>query len=141
MSVAENKLLLDEYITEVWDSANIGAIRRFLSPSFQRHVSPVLPSLDVEDQIDRITGFREAFPDVRLTVQEVTAEDDRVAFRSVFRGTHLGEFAGIPPTGNQVVVGLLDVIRIKDGRFIEQWGGPDLFDLLRQLGATVSATR
>jgi predicted ester cyclase len=141
MSVADNKLLLDEYIAEVWDASDIGAIRSFLSPSFRRYVSPLLPPLGIEDQIERITGFREAFPDVRLTVQEVTAEDDRVAFRSTVRGTHLGKFAGIPPTGNQVVVGLLDVVRIEDGRFVEQWGGPDLFDLLRQLGATVTATR
>lgn len=75
-----------------------------------------------------------------LTVEEVTAENDRVAFRSVIRGTHLGEFAGISPTGKQVVVGLLDVIRIENGRVVEQWGGPDLFDLFRQLGATFTTT-
>ena len=99
MSVAENKLLLDRYITEVWDKGNIDAIRAFLSPAFHRHVSPLLPPLDLADQIERISGFRDAFPDVALTVEEVTAEEDRVAFRSTMRGTHLGEFGGMPPTG------------------------------------------
>jgi steroid delta-isomerase-like uncharacterized protein len=140
MSVAENKLLLDRYITEVWDKGNVDAIRAFLSPAFHRHVSPLLPPLDLADQIERISGFRDAFPDVALTVEEVTAEDDRVAFRSTMRGTHLGEFGGMPPTGKQVTVGLLDVIRIEGGQFVEQWGGPDLFDLLRQLGVTYTTT-
>jgi predicted ester cyclase len=96
--------------------------------------------LNREGQIERIGGFREAFPDVMLVVEEVTAEDDRVAFRSTMRGTHLGEFAGIQPTGYEVTVGLLDAIRIEDGQFAEQWGGPDVFDMLRQLGASYSTT-
>jgi len=140
MSVAENKQLLEKYVTEVWDTGNLDAIRKCLSPAFRRSVSPVLPPLDVEDQIDRIVGFRTAFPDVTLTVEEVTAEEDRVAFRSTMRGSHLRDFAGLPPTGKQVTVGLLDVIRIENGQFVEQWGGPDIFDLLRQLGATYTTS-
>jgi predicted ester cyclase len=53
-------------------------------------------------------------------------------------GTHHGELMGIAPTGKQVTVGLVDMIRVEDGKFVEQWGGPDLFDLLRQLGAVFS---
>lgn len=54
------------------------------------------------------------------------------------RGTHRGTFRGIPPTGKQVRVRLLDMVRVEDGKFVEQWGGPDLLDLLQQLGAVVS---
>lgn len=140
MSVAANKRLLARYVAEVWEEGNVDAIGDFLSPGFQRHISPLLPPLDREGQIERVGGFREAFPDVMLVVEEVTAEDDRVVFRSTMRGTHLGEFAGIQPTGQRVTVGLLDVIRIEDGQFAEQWGGPDVFDMLRQLGASYSTT-
>jgi predicted ester cyclase len=136
MSIAENKELLARYVTEVWDEANLDAIRKFLSPAFERHLSPLLPAVDLEGQIERLAGFRSAFPDIAVTVEEVIAEGDRVAFRSTMRGTHSGEFAGIAPTGVPVTVGLVDVIRFEDGRFVEQWGGPDLFDMLRQLGAT-----
>jgi steroid delta-isomerase-like uncharacterized protein len=136
MSAAENKELLARYITEVWDEANLDAIRMFLSPTFERHLSPLLQAVDMDGQIKRLAGFRTAFPDITITVEEVIAEGDRVAFRSTMRGTHSGEFAGIPPTGTQITIGLVDIIRIENGRFVEQWGGPDLFDMLRQLGAT-----
>ncbi len=92
-----------------------------------------LPPLDRGAQRDRLEGFRTAFPDVTIELEDVVAEDDRVAFRSTMRGTHLGEFLGIGPTGRTVEVGLVDIIRIQDGRFAEQWGGPDLFDLVGQL--------
>ncbi|MDP8929056.1 MAG: ester cyclase [Actinomycetota bacterium] len=51
-------------------------------------------------------------------------------------GTHEGDFLGVAATGRRVEVNLVDLWRIADGRIVEQWGGPDTFDLLRQLGAT-----
>jgi predicted ester cyclase len=49
------------------------------------------------------------------------------------RGTHQGEFLDIAPTGLEVIFSLLDIIRIEDGSFVEQWGGPDIYDLLQKL--------
>jgi predicted ester cyclase len=53
-------------------------------------------------------------------------------------GTHQGMFQGIQPTGKTINVTLIDIIRVEHGKFMEHWGGPDLFDLLKQLGATLS---
>lgn len=135
MSPQDNEKLLERYVEEVWDNGNLDALRDFLAPDYRRHASPTLPPLDLEAQIERLTGFRKAFPDISLTVEDVTAADDRIAFRSTLRGTHEGELAGLPPTGRQITVGLVDLIRVEEGRFAEQWGGPDMADLFRQLGA------
>lgn len=140
MSVDDHKALLLRYISEVWDAGDPKAVERFLAPSYRRHTSPTGESIDLAGQIKRLKGFREAFPDITIEVEDVIAGEDRVAFRSTMRGTHRGHFLGIPPTGRKVTFGLIDVIRIEDGQFVEQWGGPDLFDLLQQLGATLSST-
>lgn len=136
MSETENKALLSRYITEVWENADVGALRRFLSPDFERHLSPLAEPLGIEAQIERLSGLRRAFPDVTIVVEDVVAEGDRVAFRSTMTGTHLGEFAGIPPTGTRFTVSLVDIIRVENGLFAEQWGGPDMSDLTGQLRAT-----
>ncbi|HUG31472.1 MAG TPA: ester cyclase [Acidimicrobiia bacterium] len=136
MSPEENKQLLERYVAEVWDNGNLEALKDFLAPDYRRHVSPTLPPLDLDEQTQRLAGFRSAFPDIELTVEEVLAEGDRIAFRSTITGTHRGELAGLPPTGRQIAVGLVDVIRVEDGRFAEQWGGPNMADLFRQLGAS-----
>ena len=138
MSIEGNKALLRRYIETIWDNQNLAAIDDFLAPSYVRHRSPTTPSLTREGQKELLTKFRIAFPDIHLTVEEMIAEGDRIAFRSTIRGTHQGEFMGIAPTGKHVTVSLLDVIRIEGGRFVEQWGGPDLLSLLQQLGAKVS---
>lgn len=135
MSPEETKQLLERYVAEVWENGNLDALRDFLAADYRRHVSPTLPPLGLEEQTQRLAGFRSAFPDIELTVEEVIAEGDRIAFRSTITGTHRGELAGLPPTGKQISVGLVDVIRVEDGRFAEQWGGPNMADLFRQLGA------
>jgi steroid delta-isomerase-like uncharacterized protein len=133
MSAKENKALLSRYVQEVWDKQNPGAVDGFLAPNYRRHRSPTADPLTREDQKQLLARFRAAFPDVQIKIEEIIAKGDRIAFRSTMRGTHRGEFLGIPPTGKQVTVGLVDVVHIKNGKFVEQWGGPDLLDLVQQL--------
>jgi predicted ester cyclase len=137
MSTEANKLLLRRYIEEVWDKENPAAVDDFLAPTYIRHRSPTAPPLDREGQKLLLSIFRAAFPDVKIIVEDVIAEGDKIAFRSTMRGTHRGEFFGIAATDKRVEFGLLDVIRIEDGKFIEQWGGPNMYDLLRQLDAVI----
>lgn len=133
MSAETNEQLLARYVREVWDKGDVDALERFLSPDYKRHVSPTLPPLDRNGQIERLKGFRSALPDITLTVEDVVAGIDRVAFRSTIRGTHRGPLAGRDATEKQITVGLVDIVRIEDGLFVEQWGGPDMSDLFRQL--------
>lgn len=131
----EHEALLRRYVHDVWDDANPDAAVEFLDERYVRHVSPTRPPLRRGEQIDLLKGFRTAFPDIRIELQDVIVGDDRLAFRSIMRGTHRGTFLGIDPTGRRVEVSLLDLWRITGGKVIEQWGGPDTYDLKRQLGA------
>jgi predicted ester cyclase len=138
MSALENKTVLRRYFQEVWEKQNPAAATQFLASNYRRYTSPDAAPLALDGQLQRLYGFRTVFPDIQIVVEEVIAEGDYMAFRSTMRGTHQGELLGIAPTGKQVTVGLIDVIRVENGKFVEQWGGPDLFDLLRQLGAVFS---
>jgi predicted ester cyclase len=80
-------------------------------------------------------SFAEAFPDIRLTIQDIFSEGDMVAARVAFRGTHRGEFQGIPPTGKEVAFTSIEVNRVVDGKVEEHWVELDLLGLMQQLGA------
>ena len=82
-------------------------------------------------------GIRAAFPDWRLTLHEIVVEGDLAAFRATVTGTHEGALLNLPATGNEVATSALDMIRIRDGRFTDHWGGPDLFTLLQGCGGTL----
>jgi steroid delta-isomerase-like uncharacterized protein len=139
MSAQENRSLIRQYVDRFVNLGNMAVADELLSPDYRRYLSPATPPLTADGQKQRIAGMRAAFPDLHLSVEDMMTQGDRVAFRGVVRGTHQAAFLGIPPTGKQVTVFAFDVVRIERGKLIEHWGGPDLFSLLSQLGAVVSA--
>jgi steroid delta-isomerase-like uncharacterized protein len=84
------------------------------------------------------TYFFSAFPDLQLTVEDILAEGDRVVTRWTMRGSHHGEFFGIPATGRQVTVTGMDIWRIADGKAAEHWDSIDNLGMLQQLGVIPS---
>jgi predicted ester cyclase len=68
-------------------------------------------------------------------VEDIAAEGDTVAARVAFRGTHRGEFWGIPPTGKEVAFSSMEVNRVVDGKVEEHWVEINLLGLVQQLGA------
>lgn len=82
-----------------------------------------------------ITLYRTAFPDLTATVEDMVAEGDEVACRLTFRGTHLGEMMGIPPTGKQVMYTGIGIDKVVDGTIVETWLNFDALTMLQQVGA------
>jgi predicted ester cyclase len=106
-----------------------------LAPGYIAH-APGLPGpLDLEAWSQFTGSFVEAFPDLQLTVEDIFCRGDMVAARVSFRGTHRGEFQGIPPTGKEVAFSSIEIDRMVDGKVAEHWFEMDLLGLMRQLGA------
>ena len=76
-----------------------------------------------------------AFPDLRTTIEDLIAEDDKVVARNTVTGTHRGEYMGLPATGRAVTYNEIFVCRFTDGRIAETWGVVDVLAQMRQLGA------
>jgi steroid delta-isomerase-like uncharacterized protein len=77
--------------------------------------------------------MRHAFPDLKAQVDDLVAAEDKVAIRVSFRGTHQGEFQGIPATGRTIHYVSHEFYRVEDGRFAEEWICSDMASLFRQL--------
>ena len=75
------------------------------------------------------------FPDYQTVIEDLVAEEDKVAARIKMTGTHTGDFMGIPATGTRVEFSGMYIVRIKEGRITEHWGEEDGVSLLTQLGA------
>lgn len=84
---------------------------------------------------DHIDLFEAAFPLYELIAEDMIAEGDRVAVRATVRGTHQGEFSGIPATGRRVEIPVFLIYRLEDGLIVEHWIQADVLGLLQQLGA------
>jgi steroid delta-isomerase-like uncharacterized protein len=81
------------------------------------------------------TGFFTALPDLTATMEDLVVSGDRVVGRFVYRGTHRGEFMGIPASGRPVEMRSIDIWRVADGMFVEHWDELNTLELLQQMGA------
>jgi steroid delta-isomerase-like uncharacterized protein len=134
MSRESNKLLAQRVWEEVWHQGQLSQIDDLFTTDFVRHDPGGRELQGTEQNRQFIGSLRAAFPDVHYTVEDQIAEGDKVVVRYRFRGTHLGAFQGMPPTGKQVTYTGILIYRIGDGKIAEQWTEFDLLGFLRQLG-------
>ncbi len=79
--------------------------------------------------------YRAAFPNLRLDPEDVLPSGDKVVARARATGTHEGELMGIPATGKDIDVQLIDIMRYdEEGLVVEHWGVVDLMAMMQQLG-------
>jgi steroid delta-isomerase-like uncharacterized protein len=132
----ENKAIAARFY-EVYNEGNIGLIDEIFSPDFVGR-DPNDPSQERRGPggVKRtVAAFREAFPDLVGTLEDQTAEGEKVVNRYTGRGTHRGEFLGVAPTGREVELSGVTIFRLKEGKIVEGWDFYDGLGVLRQLGA------
>jgi len=141
MSTEQNKALVREMVEEIFNRGNIDRADDFLAPDFaeREELPPGLPG-GREGVKQLTTMLRGAFPDLEATIDDLVAEGDKVVIRQTWTGTHTGgDFMGIPATGKRASVGVIDIIRVADGKFVEHWGPMDTAGMMQQLGAMPKA--
>jgi steroid delta-isomerase-like uncharacterized protein len=136
MSVEQNKALFRRFVEEVFNKGDISAVNELLTPDFveREELPPGMPR-DREGIKQMTMMFRGAFPDFNVTIDDMIAEGDKLVVRTTWNGTQKGEFMGIPPSGKRVSFGVIDIIRISGGKFVEHWGLMDSSAMMQQLGA------
>ena len=135
MSTEENKAAERRFYEEVWHKRNLAAIDELVAPNIVEH-NPNVPGQGTGRE-----GFRQSIemilsvsPDVQITIEDLIAEGEKVVVRWLARGTHQGEFMGIPPTNRQTTVMGIDIIRYEGGQRVETWRQFDMLGWLQQLG-------
>jgi predicted ester cyclase len=135
MSREENITTVRRYRLEYVGEGNLAVADEILPGEFVLNGERT----DLESHKQMVSLWHAAFPDLRLTIEDMIAEGDRVVERFTARGTHMGDLLGIPPTGRQIEgVGIL-IHRIVEGRIVEIWEVLDMLGLLEQLGITLPA--
>jgi steroid delta-isomerase-like uncharacterized protein len=134
----QNKSLVRRVIEEVYNQGNLAVADELSASDLVIH----LTSQEIrgrEGAKQYVAALRAAFPDLHMTIEDKIAEGDRLVTRWTARGTHMGEFQGIPPTGKQVRVAGTDIDRIADGKAVECWSHVDELGMMQQLGAIPAA--
>ncbi len=133
----ENKAIFRSLI-DVVDSGNLAKADEVFHANYVDNSAAPNQAPGVEGFKQLISMLRSAFPDLNSTVEDLIAEGDKVVGRVTASGTHNGELMGIAPSGNQVTISEIHIIRIASGKVVEHWGIVDQLGLMQQIGAIPS---
>lgn len=120
MSTAEHKKLIQRLFNEGFNRGKLAVVDELFHRDFVDRSTPDQPS-GREGVKDYIAMVHTGFPDIFITVEDLIAEGDRVVVRTTWRGTHLGEYEGMMPTGKRVTRTMIQIFRIVNGRLYEEW--------------------
>ncbi len=130
----KNKVLVRRWIEEGFNGRDLRVVDEIFAETFELNGNVISRENLKQSMRRRLT----AFPDLRVTIEEIIGEGDKVGIWYTVQGTHRGEFEGIGPTGSQVNWFGFDLLRIESGKITQGRFIDDALGLMRQLGATLS---
>jgi predicted ester cyclase len=125
MSVEENRALGRRWGDEIWGKGNLAVIDELYAGNLAK------------GEKEAVGMFLAAFTSIHATTEDIIAEGDKVVVRWTWAGTHKGEFMGIAPTGKQVTLTGINILRIEGGKIVEEWSEMDNLGMMQQLGVKV----
>jgi steroid delta-isomerase-like uncharacterized protein len=137
MSVQENIQLLTRWFDEVWNQGKLETVQELLSPDAVAigQAGSGVTLRGPQDFVPFVQRIREAFPDIKVDVEDAFGAEDKVALRWSGQMTHSGDALGMPATGKSVRITGITMVRIVDGKIVEGWDNWDQLGMLQQIGA------
>jgi predicted ester cyclase len=133
-TLERNKQAVVRFNREVIEKGDEAAFRELMAPDFVNRSAPPGAPAGADGMWNTFRRvLRPALPDLKVEIHDQVAEGDKVTTRKTIRGTHRGDFMGIPPTGRQVAIEVIDIVRLRDGRYAEHWGINTLSQVLAGL--------
>jgi steroid delta-isomerase-like uncharacterized protein len=128
------KALVRQYIQRVWNDGDAAALEQLTTADFVYQLGGQ-PPRDAPGMREFLGSVRAAFPDWRVEIDDLVADETTAAVRWHGRVTHRGAFHGLPPTGRSASVSGINVYRVSGGKIAAEWEQMDSLGLLQQLGA------
>ena len=133
-TTALNKAAVIRFNKEFIEGGNMEAFHQLVSGELINHSAPAGGRNGPETMVYFIVGIlKKGFPDLTVEILDQVAEGDKVTTRKTFRGTHTDDFMGIPPSHKKVAINVIDIIRLKDGKYAEHWGSSNLAEVMAEL--------
>ena len=124
---------LAETFVQMLNTHDADLVDAFIATDYRNHNAFVDDGREANRQF--WAAFFTALPDLTATMEDLVISGDRVVGRFVYRGTHRGEFMGIPASGRPVEMRSIDIWRVADGLFVEHWDELNTLEFFQQLGA------
>jgi len=136
MTAEQNKAVVRRFNKEFIEGGNMDSFHEIIAPDFINQSAPPGTPTGPEGVVYFFNHLlKPSFSNFTVEIYDQAAEDDKVTTRKAFHATHTADFFGVPATNKNVVMNVIDIIRLKDGKFAEHWGILDMQGLMTQLSS------
>ncbi len=130
----QNKEIVRRFNKEYIEQGNINTFEELLADDVINHSAPAGMPAGKESFSNFLNGIlRTGFPDLKVEILEQVAEGDLVTTRKKITATHSGEIFGIPPSNKKVEINIIDIIKLRDGKYNEHWGQSNFADVIAEI--------
>ncbi|AGT08799.1 ester cyclase [Paracoccus aminophilus] len=134
---AENKEVVRRFNIEVIQNGNEAIFHALIAPDFVNHSAPAGMPNGPESMWNTFQNIlRPALSNLRVAIHDQIAEEDKVTTRKTISGVHTGTLLGIPATGREIAISVIDIVRVQNGKYAEHWGLNTLSNVLAALSKT-----
>src|SRR5215204_1369810 len=136
VSAEENKALVRREMAELFNhTGNLDLVEEIIAPDYVSYEPTSGETRGIEGARQFAATYRQAFPDLENTIEDMVAEGDKVVVRFRARGTHQGETETFgSPTGKQMEITGITIKRVSEGKIVEAWTNFDAMGMMQQLG-------
>src|SRR5436190_19696583 len=136
MVTEQNKVIVRRVNKEFIEGGNVNTVYEIFASEFINYTAPPGSPQGPDAVIYFFNQLlKPAFPDLKVEIHDMIAEGDKVTTRKSFHATHKGNFFGVPPTNKKVVMEVIDIIQLRNGKFTGHWGILDMQGLMAQLSS------
>jgi len=130
----QNKAIVTRFNKEVIEQGNMESFKQLVADDMYNHAAP--PGMPTGPD-GMVYFFREilkaGFPDLKVIILHQVAENDCVTSRKEFHATHTGAFMGVPGSNKKVVIEVIEIVKLRDGKYVEHWGISNLHEVMKTI--------
>lgn len=132
----QNKRAVIRFNKEFIEQGNMESFKELVADDLFNHSAPSGVPTGPEGMIYFLQNILKAgFPDLTVEILDQVAEGDKVTTRKAIHATHTGELMGIPPSNKKVSIYIIDIIRLREGKYVEHWGMSNFSDVMEEISS------
>ena len=130
----QNKELVRRFNKEFIEQGSVESFHELISPQTVNHAAPAGSPNGPDSMLQFLQDIlRTGFSEIKVEILDQVAELDKVTSRKIIYGVHTGTIMGIRPSGKEIAIHVIDIVRLKDGQYVEHWGMSNISEIIKEI--------
>ena len=133
-SVKKANIAAYNAVNDMFNSGKMDGLDKYIAANYTEHHMPPGAKPGLDGLKEHMTMLHASFPDMKFTINSITADSNMIWALMTMTGTNSGPFMGMPPTGKQINFQGADIVRLENGKCVEHWGFFEEMKMMQQMG-------